>query len=95
MNFELKWDFSVKELLPGLVRVLDLSTSTALMSMKNQIQFTSVPTLEVELKGSPGFELKVDEFEANLKDGGSTLMIKKMLVETDGFDQIIRPKLLC
>ncbi|KAF8089965.1 hypothetical protein N665_0493s0021 [Sinapis alba] len=55
---------------------------------ENQIQFTSVPSLEVELKANPGFQLKIDEFEANLIDGGSTLMIKEMLVETDGLDKI-------
>ncbi|CAH8342534.1 unnamed protein product [Eruca vesicaria subsp. sativa] len=54
----------------------------------NQIKFTSVPSLEVELKANPGFQLKIDDFEANLKDGGLILMIKKMLVETDGLDQI-------
>lgn len=42
----------------------------------NQIKFTSVPTLEVELKANSGFQLKIDDFEANLIDGGSTLMIK-------------------
>lgn len=54
----------------------------------NQIQFTSVPSLEVELKANSGFQLKIDDFEANLIDGGSTLMIKEMLVETDGLDKI-------
>lgn len=55
---------------------------------ENQIQFTSVPSLEVELKANPGFQLKIDDFEANLIDGGSTLMIKEMLVETDELDKI-------
>ncbi|KAL0890596.1 hypothetical protein Bca101_014579 [Brassica carinata] len=55
---------------------------------ENQIQFTSVPSLEVELKANTGFQLKINAFEANLIDGGSTLMIKEMLVETDGLDKI-------
>ncbi|KAG2240206.1 hypothetical protein Bca52824_090967 [Brassica carinata] len=55
---------------------------------ENQIRFTSVPSLEVELKANAGFDLKIDDFETNLIDGGSTLMIKEMLVETDGLDKI-------
>ncbi|KAL0658761.1 hypothetical protein Bca4012_079346 [Brassica carinata] len=55
---------------------------------ENQIRFTSVPSLEVELKANAGFDLKIDDFETNLIDGGSTLMIKEMLVETDALDKI-------
>ncbi|XP_019083924.1 PREDICTED: uncharacterized protein LOC104706733 isoform X4 [Camelina sativa] len=54
---------------------------------ENQIPFTSVPTLEVELKASPGFERKIDMIEANLVDDG-ILKVENMLVETDSLDQI-------
>ncbi|XP_024006711.1 uncharacterized protein LOC18011562 isoform X2 [Eutrema salsugineum] len=55
---------------------------------ENQILFTSVPSLEVELKANPGFHLKIDNIEANLIDRGSILKIENMLVETDELDQI-------
>ncbi|XP_019097222.1 PREDICTED: uncharacterized protein LOC104770816 isoform X1 [Camelina sativa] len=54
---------------------------------ENQIPFTSVPTLEVELKASPGFERKIEMIEANLVDDG-ILKVENMLVETNGLDQI-------
>ena len=37
---------------------------------ENQIAFASVPSLEVELKASPGFQIKIDMMEANLVDPG-------------------------
>ncbi|KAG7551735.1 hypothetical protein ISN45_Aa06g023820 [Arabidopsis thaliana x Arabidopsis arenosa] len=54
---------------------------------ENQIAFTSVPTLEVELKASPGFQIKIDMIEANLVDHG-LLKVENMLVETDKLDNI-------
>ncbi|CAH2044294.1 unnamed protein product [Thlaspi arvense] len=55
---------------------------------ENQILFTSIPSLEVELKANPGFELKIDNIEANLIKKSSILIIENILVETDELDQI-------
>ncbi|CAH8272083.1 unnamed protein product [Arabidopsis lyrata] len=55
---------------------------------KNQILFSSVPSLEVELEANPGFLIKIDKIETNLINDGSILKIENMLVETDGLDQI-------
>ncbi|XP_023635760.1 uncharacterized protein LOC17884597 [Capsella rubella] len=53
----------------------------------NQIPFTSVPSLEVELKASPGIQRKIDMIEANLIDDG-ILEVENILIETDWLDQI-------
>ncbi|CAH2044292.1 unnamed protein product [Thlaspi arvense] len=54
---------------------------------ENPIPFTCVPSLEVKLRASPGFELRVDEVEANLIARG-VLQVKNMLVEADWLDHI-------
>ncbi|EOA19247.1 hypothetical protein CARUB_v10000030mg [Capsella rubella] len=55
---------------------------------KNQILFTSVPSLEIELEANPRFLLKIDKIEAKLINSGSILKIENMLVETEELDQI-------
>ncbi|VVB17361.1 unnamed protein product [Arabis nemorensis] len=55
---------------------------------ENRVLFNYVPSLEVELEANPGFQVKIDKFEASLKDGGSVLEVENMLVETDELDQI-------
>lgn len=46
----------------------------------NRVQFTSIPSLEVELEANPGFEVKIDKIEANLINGGSILKIEVYLL---------------
>ncbi|ESQ31967.1 hypothetical protein EUTSA_v10003513mg [Eutrema salsugineum] len=54
---------------------------------ENHIPFTCVPSLEVKLKASQGFEVPIEKIDASLIDRG-ILKVKNMLVETDGLDQI-------
>ncbi|CAH8342528.1 unnamed protein product [Eruca vesicaria subsp. sativa] len=60
---------------------------TCLDEHENQIPFTSVPSLHVKLKASPGFEVPVYKIEAKLIDHG-VLTLKNMLVKTDELDSI-------
>ncbi|KAF8089966.1 hypothetical protein N665_0493s0022 [Sinapis alba] len=60
---------------------------TCLDEYENQIPFSSVPSLEVRLKGSLDFEVAVYKIEANLTDSG-ILKLKNMLVKTDWLDHI-------
>ncbi|KAJ0248647.1 hypothetical protein HA466_0157180 [Hirschfeldia incana] len=81
--------------LGGFVKTMNVRVGSSLPPLsiycydeyRNPIPFTSVPSLEVKLKASPGFEVPIYKIEANLIDWG-VLELKNMLVETDRLDQI-------